>query len=126
MSLHAKFSIKSEPYKGLDGREKSLEGVLFFEFKRKARAFEGYDFELVTRATEVHARDYPQAWKDFKEENPEFVAAWEPKVEKVEAVALPVVEEVAEVIPEPEAEEVKPKNKSRKSKKSEEESNEIE
>jgi hypothetical protein len=125
MSLHAKFSIRAEPYKGLDGREKTLEGVLFFEFKRKSRAFEGYDFELVTRATETHARDYAQAWDDFKKENPDFVAPWEPKVEKfAEVIKEPVVEpviEVAEVL-----EEEKPKKKSKKSKELEGELNGLE
>jgi hypothetical protein len=126
MSLHAKFSIKSEPYKGLDGREKTLEGVLFFEFKRKSRAFEGYDFELVTRATETHAKDYAQAWEDFKKANPDFVAPWEPKVEKVEVVDEPVVAAVIEEpVLEPVVEEEEPKKKSKKSKKIEEELNET-
>jgi hypothetical protein len=128
MSLHAKFSIKSEPYKGLDGREKTLEGVLFFEFKRKSRAFEGYDFELVTRATETHAKDYPQAWKDFKKENPDFVAAWEPKVEKVAEVKaepdVSLVEHIETLVEQ--LEEEKPKRKSKKSKELEGEINGLE
>lgn len=122
MSQDIKFFIDKEPYKGSNGSDKFLDNVLFFQFRKKSKVIpNAYDFELVTRANEEHAKNYSGAWSDFKKLNPDYRASWE-----AETAPLPVVEEPVVEVSEPEVieevvEVVTPKRKSKKEKVQDEE-----